>query len=233
MKAERRHQLKVNTLDQALANLPKTGWRYATTATTVVLAGILIFSLVRYRMAAGAQRAARATDNLAVAREEIEEIRRMSTMAVDPSQPAELFKDVSSRLDSVLADVGDSHPQLEAEALLARGDLDWNMAVAAGSSTQPSVDTPAPADLIQSAQTAWQQVISAHPDQLFAATTAHFGLAAAAENRQDWDEARKQYQTVIDDPRASDVFKKLATGMQASVGELAQSPLIAPPATQK
>src|SRR5580693_3851172 len=115
MKAQRRHELKTNTLAEAVVHLPDTGKRNAATAITIILAGLLIGLLIRYRLNAGQERQARAADNLAVARGEIDLIRQMSLGSVDPSQPQEQFRDAQSRLDTVLSDVGGSNSKLAAQ----------------------------------------------------------------------------------------------------------------------
>jgi hypothetical protein len=233
MKSERRHELKTNTLAEALAKAPHRGRQWITTGTFALVAAVVVGLLVRYRINTAADRLARATDNLAVAREEIEEIKQMALQPVDPSQPEELFKDVSSRLDLVVQDAGDGNPKLTAEALVARGDLNWNMATysasLAASTTQPVSGIQSPDEFLKSAQAAYNQVISGFPQQDFSVSTARFGLAAAAENSRDWDSARKQYQAVNDDANAPDLLKKLAQAMMGQLDQLQQTPVIGPP----
>ena len=232
MKSERRHELKTNTLAEALAKLPNTGRRRVTTSVTIALVGIAIFSLVRYRLDANAKRVAQANDDLAVAREEINEIKTMTMQPVDPSQPEEQYKDVTARLNNVLSTAGGSNPKLAAEALLARGDVNWNMAQLAMSTTQPSAYRQPAADLLKSAASAYQQVVDGYPAQYFSVATARFGLAAIAEDQQDWEGERKQYQAITDEKRLDDMTQTLAKGLLATVDQLQTPPLIAAPATQ-
>jgi len=240
MKSERRHELKTNALAHAVVGIPNTGWRNAATGITIVLAGLAIGLLIRFRIQAGQDRVVRAADNLAVAREDIAQLQEMtaemSVRDVDPSLPLEPFRDALSRLESVLTDVGDGNPTLAAEALVARGDVNWHMAQFSASTTQPSASTQTPSDLLDAAQSAYQQVVSAYPQQHFSVDSARFGLAAIAENRHDWATARQQFQAIVDDPSASDLFKTLATHMKDSVDQLEHPPVLAaatqPVATQ-
>jgi hypothetical protein len=227
MKTQRRHELKVNSLSLALAHWPDTVKRYGAMAITVLLASALVTLLVRYRLTSTNQRLARVVDNLAVSREDIDEIKRLVTVAAmvpDVSQATELFRDTASRLDAVQADAG-SDEKLSAEALVARGDLDWYMAGVVSSTTQPTGIPQNQSDLLKASQTAYQQVVSGYPQQTLSVSTARLGLAAIAEENKDWDGASKQYQAVIDDADASDAFKKLAGVLQRELGQL-EHPLV-------
>jgi hypothetical protein len=226
MKAERRHELKTNTLAEALAGMPERRWQHTGVTISIALGGVLIFLLVRYRMTANQTRLARAQDNLAVAREEIDEIRQETMMNVDPSQPLELARDIGSRVDSVLSEAGDSNPTLAAEALVARGDLDWIMAGISAATTQPIAGQQSSDELLKGAQSAYQQVVTNYPKQSLSVTTAQFGLAAIDENHHDWDGARKEYQAIIDDPQSGEVFQTQAKNMLASLSQVTQQPII-------
>lgn len=235
MKAQRRHELKTNTLAEAMAHLPDTRMRSIVSTTLTILIAALVGLLIRYRLNAGEERLERARDNLAVVREEITQIKQMQAQLADPSQPGELFIDITSRLDAVLTDAnGDA--LLAAEALVARGDADWTMAGVAASTTQPSQNQQTPDTLLASAEFAYQQELSTYPQQHFSVSSAHFGLAAIDENRHDWAKARQEYQAVIGDAQAGDVLQDLARGRLASVDQLEHPPVIVaaspPPATQ-
>jgi hypothetical protein len=224
-KADHRRELKTNDLADALAKAPESGWRYLTPAITVVLVGVLVYALVRYRANAAQERMDKAADNLAVAREEIDQLKLLAAQGGDPSQASDLFQNVNAVLDSVLANLGGSDPKLAAQAMAARGDLDWNMAGFAAATTQPLANQQPPSQLLTSAASAYQQVIQTYPQQSLADCTARFGLAAIDENRQDWDAAHRQYQAVLDDPNAGDLFKALARELMTSLKQL-QEPLV-------
>jgi hypothetical protein len=227
MKAQRRHELKTNTLAEAMAQLPNTGLRNAATSLAIVLGGVLIGLLIRFRISSGAERTARAADNLAQVREEISDIKQSAAMSIDPGIPAETYRDVNSRLESILADAGSGNPQLAAEALIARGDANWYMAAVASSTTQPSAMPQSQSELLGAAQAAYEQVVSTYPQENFSVNTARFSLAAIAENRSDWDAARKQYQSIVDDPQAGDLLHIRAHALLAGVDQLQHPPLLA------
>jgi len=229
MDSQRRHELKTNTLAEALAGVPNRGKQFATTFIISVCGAILVGLLIRYRINASQQRAARAADNLAVAWDEINELKKMAFLQVDPSQPVELFKDVTSRLDLVTLDVGDSNPTLSAEALLARGELDWDMAGLTAATTQPSLGMQSSAELLKGAQGAYSQVISGFPQQTFAVTTARLGLGAVAENQGDWQAARTQYHAIVDDAQSAETMKSMAKIMLTQVDQLQTPPIIGAP----
>jgi hypothetical protein len=237
MKAQRRHELKTNTLAEAMAHLPDTRLRSAVSMALTILGAAAVGLLIRFRLNAGQERILRAQDNLAVVQEEISEIRQLQTQMADPSQPGELFIDITSRLDAVLTDAGGDQPLLAAEALLARGDADWQMAGVASSTTQPSQNPQqSPESLLASAEAAYRQVITAYPQQHFTVSSAHFGLAAVDENRHDWDKARQEYQAVADDAQAGPLMKAFAQNRLATLDQLEHPPVIvaasAPAATQ-
>jgi hypothetical protein len=226
MKAERRHELKTNTLAEAVMRMPDTGKRNTITMISIILAGLLIGLLIRYRLSASQERLVLASDNLAVAREDIDLIKRMTLQAVDPSQPQEWYRDALTRLDSVLTDVGSSNPAVAAEALVARGDAAWYMKDFDASTTQPTVGQST-SELLGVAESAYKQVLSAYPSAHFSTTAAHIGLGTIAEDRHDWTEARKQYQAIIDDADAGDVMQSQAKQMLRSVDDLEHPPVIA------
>jgi len=234
MKSQRRHDLKTNTLAEALANLPNTRWKNFATTLTVALACILVFLLVRYRMTVSADRQVKAVDSLAQARMSIDELRSQNMIEADPSQWQLRFEDTSRLLDAVLASAGDSNPELAAEALIARGDLDWSVSNLASSTTQPSMHAQSAGDLLKDSQAAYAKVVAAYPGQSFSVCAAHFGLAAIAENQGEWDTARKEYQAVINDAQLDDLFHSHAKVMLSQVDKLTQAPVIGkpvPPAT--
>ncbi len=120
-------------------------------------------------------------------------------------------------------------PKLKAQALLAQGDLNWqlaNLPTLPGAATQPALQPPQTSDeyLRRSAQ-AYQEILD-NPVYLKdrdAVTHAHFGLAAIAENRRDWESAQKNLSLIADD---SDVPTEL---QNRAKDELTQLPTIESP----
>jgi len=152
----------------------------------------------------------------------------------DPSVLQETFHDASGQLDAVM-DASASNSQTAAEALSARGDLNWSMAIAASATTQPASSDQSPGDYVKAAEAAWNQVLSDYPNQELPDCSARFGLAAAAEDRGDWAQAGKMYQAIIDDPHAPPSLQGAARSLDSNLDRLAlplriaSSPASAPP----
>ena len=224
MKAQRRHELKTNTLAEALAKMPNKGQRYGTQILISILVGILIAVLIRYRMAASQERLARAADNLAVARQEMAEWK-----IIPPAQQAtlgtEYYENLSGRLDAVLTDIDDKDPKIAALAMLTRGDLDWTFAHVSMASTQPAQSGQSSDELLKNSAEAYRQLIDTYPNEHFDVIAARFGLAAIAESQHDWDNATKQYQAISDDPNADGSMANLAKARLANLSSL-EHPLL-------
>src|ERR1700722_5370501 len=192
----------------------------------MVLAVALFCILIKYRLDASQERTTKALDDLSVARETVDEIKGLA--GVDPSVREEQFRDASTLLDSVMSNLGSSDPRVGAETLVARGDLNWSMATLALATTQPSASGQTANDYTKAAESAWQQVLSAYPQQDFSVCAARMGLAAAAENRSDWDQAGKFYQSILDDTQASPVMQQMAKKLLVTLNTLEQPIIIAP-----
>lgn len=215
MKSEQRHDLQTNDLSKALMTFPdylrEYGGRFALGLAIVILAIILI----NQRVSRSHTEAIRYRDDLAFARTVIE---RVSNTAVnfqgnttfDPTNPA--IADARRRLRDIQDNASDK--AVLAQTLLAQADLAW----ALGNFPEPSTASTQPApklekgrpELVADAKADYQKVISQYPDQTLPALAAHFGLAAVAENARDFDAARKEYETVKNDPNAIETYKRLA-----------------------
>jgi hypothetical protein len=216
MKSERRHELRTNSLAIALSNIPDTmRQNILTVIFTVLIAGLTVF-VIRYRMSLSAERSARAVDDLAVAREDIDEIKGMA--GEDPSVCQERFLDASARLDSVMAAIG-SDPKAAADVLADRGDLNWNMATLAGATTQPSSGQSSD-DYLKSAETAWKQIVESYSNQELPVCSARLGLAAIAENHGDFDQVQAHIMMADLDKVAQPIL--LAPGQAAASGPATQ-----------
>jgi hypothetical protein len=215
MKSEHRHDLQTNDLAQSLLTFPdylrEYGGRFALGLAIVILAIVLISQ----RTSRARAEAVRYRDDLAFARTVIE---RVSNTAVnfqgnttfDPTNPA--IADARRRLRDIQDNASDK--AVLAQTLLAQADLAWalgNFPQPSAASTQPTpkLEKERP-ELVADAKGDYQKVISQYPDQTMPVLAAHFGLAAVAENARDFDEARKQYEAVKNDPNAIDTYKRLA-----------------------
>jgi len=194
MKAERRHELKTNQLARSLETLPEKLSRHANKILFAVLVVLVLALLIRYRINSAENRRIAATQGLANVQAQLSELQ---FAPIDVGVRSRL-KDVLDNLNDVDAAATDM-PTVAAGALVARGDINLALAGQELASSTPLADMDqTPADLLQAAQDAFQQVIDKYPDQTLNVASAHFGLAAVAEDQHDWDAARRQYQAVID-----------------------------------
>lgn len=209
MKAQRRHELKTNTLAQQLERLPFTLREHGGKVLFGVVAILLIIVVLNYRSHATRESLQTANEHLSTARQLIDELQNVTTWRMPP---AEIASQVRDSLDGI-AQASDD-PQVQAETLVARGDLNWtlaNLPDLPGASTQPTlrIEQSKP-DLLAAAADAYQRVLQDYPDQTLSVVSAHFGLAAIAEDRGEWDRAAEQYNAIRSDPQASESFKNLA-----------------------
>lgn len=219
MKAQRRHELKTNTLDKVLTGAPDATRKYAGMLLLVVLAAVAAYSLVRYRINSARESARVATENLSTARNYITQLGQLDfapSYVAPPQTKAEFRKrwadDARTALDQVSQSANE--PRLLAEALLAKGDLSWTLAnldELPGAATQPSLRVEGiQRELLDAAEDAYTQIGTLHPDQQASVIAAKFGLAAVAENRGEWDKAKAQYEAIVNDANAAEAFKTQA-----------------------
>src|SRR5690606_3349199 len=121
-------------------------------------------------------------------------------------------------LDSVINDP--SQGKLHAQALVTRGDLYWtlaNLPPAPGAATQPTLRiAKTAAQYLTLAENAYQRASDQKADPISAAV-ARLGLAAIAENRGQWEEARAIYEGLAGDETVLPSLKDQATFRAALV----------------
>lgn len=242
MKAERRHELKTNTLAYQLERLPFTLREHGAKILMVVVGALLVFFLVKHRMdSAHAERTVSA-ETLSSARTLLHELQDAQSWRMPPANIAATVRDSLDTLTGLT-----DHPQVAAEALAARGDLNWTLANMSGlnaSTTQPLLPVDETrADLIQNAAIAYEEVLSKYPKETLSVVTARIGLAAIAEDKGDWDAATEHYQWIQSNESVPQSFRDLAKlrldglvvpgqGALPSLAQLRQPIYLATPATQ-
>jgi hypothetical protein len=237
MKAQRRHELKQNSLIHALQNLPETGKLYGSQIALGVIVVALVIIWVRYRSTSATERVTAAEQSLDGASDSLKRL-KMALQIQRGDEPAvaaerrQMYMQGIAMVDDALERVGDRDAQVKAQALLLRGDLNFAMAnlpSLAGAATQPSLRPEQPIeDLLNSAADAYGEVLQEFPSDDFAATSAHFGLAAVAEDRagasgdpQQWESARLQYQAIVDGG-GTPAFRNLAMERLQSLAKVQQ-----------
>ena len=238
MKAQRRHELKQNTLARGLENLPEVSRQHGSKILVAVLVALLVVFLVRQRIASSREAATRAAHSLDAARAVIAQLDEPRLAMVQNAQVLanvrqQVYSEATDKLQIVLDATDD--PRLLAEARLARGDLNWKLANfpdLPGAQTQPALQfSRSRQDLLKAAADSYLNVIedpAAPPESM---RTAHLGLAAVYENRREWDKARAEYQKVVNDTSVPKPFKDLAVDRLNNFDQIQNPPLIAGPAT--
>ena len=238
MKAERRHELKTNTLARGLENLPEVSRQHGTKILAGVLVVLLAVFVIRQRIVSGRERSAMAAYSLNSARGAIAQLDEAVDMGfTSPQGLATLRQRVATAgeesIRSVLETADD--PRLLAEAKLARGDLNWRLANfpdLPGAATQPTLQFPrSKKDLLSTAEQAYQDVFNDPSSPVETVRTARFGLAAVHENRGEWDKAKEQYQKLVNDIDTPGPFKDQAVARLNAMETLRKPVLFGPPAT--
>ena len=237
MKAERRHELKSNTLAHGLENLPEFGRRYGTKILLAVVAVLTIIVFVRYQARASRDAREQAASTFAGAVTAIgglDDLPEMSDARAAADQRRRIQDEAGRAIQQVLDQSKD--PALRADALLARGDLNWKLAAMpelAGAATQPSLKmTESDDELLDKARAAYEAAAKAEGASPLTVTNARLSLAAIAEERGKWDEAKLHYEQVQSDPRTATAFQNEAKVRLQDLGDLAKPVFIGGPATK-
>lgn len=191
--------------------------KYANLILIPLIIGLTVFLLIRFRMNTAADAKRAESEALTAIRVRLNEFRVNDFAAmVGPEQLAAIRDSNFTSVDRSISDLlaGAKDPVVRAEALIAKGDLNWqtaNFPQLPGATTRPSLaGTKTAADYLSAAETAYASVLRDHVDQRFSAVSARLGLGAIAENRGQWDEANKHYQVVADDSNAPESFRSQA-----------------------
>jgi hypothetical protein len=237
MKSERRHDLKTNTLSQQLEGLPDYWREYGNKILLVVIVGLLVYLAVRYYR----DKKARDLEQVTVAMETI----RTNMGELDQLQVAEAMgspgssdarQKVSSTINDAISTVlsTSKDPKILARAYIAQGDLDWklaNMPDPAGATTRPDLKISNREGLLGGAAESYSKVLDPpYSNDPLSVFTARIGMAAVAENRGKWDEAKTHYQAIVDAKKLPQAFKDIAAKRLIDLPDYQKSaPLLNPP----
>jgi TolA-binding protein len=232
MKAERRHELQENSLSKFIDNIPTMARLYADRILLVVVLILLVIVLIRWRMNAAAEKAVTVTNDLAMARANVQRLAAMP-LAGPPEQLAnqrsKTIDEVNAAIDSIATNASSSDAATQARALLTRGDLYWtlaNLPDLPGAATQPSLRLARSKDeYLKQAEESYQNVLKNFPNQADSALAANFGLAAIDENKHNWDDASKIYEQ-IKSSNADQMYKDLADARLKLLPEIKEPVLV-------
>lgn len=239
MKAERRHELQQNALAKVIKDAPQAWQQYGGRLLLVLVAVLLIVFLIRYQINTNRENTQRARESLALARQMIDQLRAAHPL-FSPGTPAQLAstrrqsaKDAEDAIQAIIGLADD--PTITAEALVARGDLNWVLATMPelpGATTQPTLKFDRDEkELLDLAAESYNAVLTQFPAQSASVIAARFGLGAIAENRGNWDEAREQYEIIEKNENLGSAYRTQARARLVSLDRWKSAPLIAPPAT--
>lgn len=229
MKSERRHELETNQLAQAVSHLPELMRLYGSRILLALVLIVLVVAFIAMRVYSSRTAAAEAANALGFARERLTLLQGFRPLAMEDPEARQAtyrqyVKEISDALELVVQNVDD--PALLADALVARGDLNWTMAVypeLPEATTRPSLtlqeDREGP---LATAKQAYEDVLRHYPDNTMAVLSARFGLAAIAENAGDWSTAQEHYQAIVDNTNFNETFRKQAQERLDSLDEIRQ-----------
>lgn len=217
MKAERRHELAENELAKVIKNAPsfwqQSGGKFLLAAIVI----LLVIVLIQYRMRTSREGLAQATEQLSLARSLIEDMQGQAMMALfAPPQDVALrrkqaMSEANAAIDTAMRLSDERY--IEAESMVARGDLNWTAASLPplpGASTQPTLQMKSPAEYLSIAQESYQTVVNSYPDITHANAAARFSLAAIHEQRGEWDAAKALYEKLAAETNKIGAYQQLA-----------------------
>lgn len=229
MKAERRHELKSNTLATKLVTLPDTGKKFAGRFVFVLaLVAVAVFLIVNRITTANNDKDQRGKD-LALARALIDQLRQPPNPYFEGIAPAGIAGTAKEARDMVQTLIDTStDKKLLAEAWVAKGDLAWILGnnywkrdgspMLDAATSQPAMRPKEDREtLLKEAGDAYREVLDKYQDEPLARISAQFGAAAIAENRGavsqkagDWNRATDLYQAILQDKDAPQAMKDQA-----------------------
>lgn len=235
MKAERRHDLKTNALARGLEGLPLYWREYGSRALLVVVVALVAYLAVRYWNDKKANDLAKLNDareNVQEALMGLEQVPRLygapSNQIID--QRRRYVDSADAAINTLLDNARDARDK--STAYLERGQLNWTLATLPqppGADTQPALKAGDHDRLLESARSAYQDALQNAANDPLDVFTARMGLAAIAEDKHQWDEARQQYQALADATALPASFRQLARDRLANLSRYEKPALIAPP----
>jgi predicted negative regulator of RcsB-dependent stress response len=236
MKSERRHELKTNALARRLEGLPDYWREYGNKVMLVIIVFLIAYLAVRYYNDKKAREAQNVTDSLATIQSQLGTLDQLDRMYMqtDAANIADVRqKSTAAANDAINTLLSNSKdPKVLARAYIAQGDLDWklaNLPDPPGATTRPELKISNRDPLLNEAKSSYAKVLDAPYNQnALDVFTARMALAAIAENQGAWDEAKKQYQAVLDSTSFPVGFKDLAREHLDHLPEIQKAALLVP-----
>lgn len=241
MESERRHELETNSLAIWLYRLPDLLRKHANKILVVVVLVALVVFAIQYRNRAAAQRQAQVREGLSTAWSGVRQLPMLALRGLDGEQFVSLRDSIEREalngIDAVLVEASSSERRLLANALLAKGQLYWELArlpAPPGATTRPALLSSGRSsdENLKLSEDAYQRVLKEFPDEYDSRMNAMFSLAAIDETRRQFDAARTKYQQIMDDPKSIPFHRDLARTRLGLLAELEAPLFIGPPSTR-
>jgi predicted negative regulator of RcsB-dependent stress response len=238
MKAQRRHELQESDLAKVIKKAPTFWQESGSKFLAFCVALLVIVVLIRYRISSNRVAEAQALDNLASARNVITQLHQLRGIAsIGPGelvaqQQRQLFNDANNLIGNAIG-ISDER-KVQAEALIAKGDLNYalaSMAPVQGAATQPTLMIKDPKALLESAGEAYRTVLNNYSDEKYSVIAARFALAAIAEDRRDFDAAKQQYDQIVLETKDMPAYQQMASLRLNMLDVLKNPPLFGKPTT--
>ena len=210
-----------------------------------LVAAAAAFYIARYRTSTAADQLAGTRQSLAAAADGVQQLRSLEGLVgrITPEQYAsqrdQLAGGVKTAVENVLKetkDADESDAPARSAALSARADANWSMAnlPVPPEATTREILRPASTDkqYLDEAKGDWDLILKQYPKQSAAVADARFGLAAVAEERGEFDAAKKQYEAIAADAGSVPMHKEEAERRLKLLPELKTPVRLGTPATQ-
>jgi hypothetical protein len=242
MKAQRRHELKTNTLANQIIGLPDYWRLYGGKVLLGLCAVLAVVLFLKYQHGQTVARQQRVSDAYGMALADYSALRSLAGVN-DEKFVTEQRRQLQDRIDAQIREVLDETKDdaMKADALVLRGDLNWTLATMPdkrGATTTTSASTQSTSrptdtrdDYLDGAKRAYEAAMTTPNASVLAICKSRLALGAIAEQRGDWDGAKKQYESMSGDTATPAPFREVAKLRIDELSRIQKPPLIGKPAT--
>ncbi len=195
MRAEERHRLKTNELAQKLSELPEYLRKHIKLISVGVVAVVVICIVGGFWWSARKKSYSRRNEELQGLFPQIVQIQYNAARAAqDPKAQSEATYNISSLLGALgnLSSEAQGTP-IGMMALLQQADLKRSELYY----THRLLLDQEKEQICRASEKLYQQILSEYGDHAQAVGTAQLGLALVAEDRGDWEKAKKKYEEIL------------------------------------
>ena len=225
MRAEERHRLKTNELAQKLSELQEYLRKHSKLISIGIVAVVLLCVVGGFWWNARKKSYSRRNDELQDLLPQIVQIQYSATQAAqDPKAQSEAY---SYNVSSLLGALGNLSSEVQGTpvgmmALLQQADLKRSELYY----THRLLSEQEREQICLASENLYQQILSEYGDYAQAVGTAQLGLALVAEDRGEWEKAKKKYEEILaekDGKLTGTTFPLLAQRRLRMIDEIAIS----------